>query len=872
MAGLLKRVRTFFRRSQLDDDLREELDAHIELRRRQLIDAGMDPQDARREAVRMFGNVTALREASREMWGVPRLESWLQDVRFGARLLRQTPLFTAIAVLSLGSGIAAAVTVFNIADAVLFRPLPVRAPQELRAFRVDMRLGAASKKTDGVPESAVHAIQRGADFARFVAFRTSSDVVLEAADTGPRSTRVEFTSPEYFEVLGVTARLGRLIAREDHVSGSAVAVITDHLWRRAFHADPAIVGRSVKLNGQVITIVAVVKSFRGLAADLPADVFVPLGLTGAIDPVGTRVNARLVARIRPGLTDAEAEQKYTALHRAALPGLPPGIQLTTRAIHAGHGVSEARGSLAQPLTLGLVLAGVLVLVACANTGALLLSRFVSRRGEFGVRVAIGAGRGRLARQLSIEALLVSLLAAAGGLLAGWLAAPLLMALAPDAGSQVAFDVRFDARLMVFTIVLAVACAGVAVAASLIRLSRSDVTSLIGVESRTTSTGSRRATRVLIAMQVACCLLLAVGAVSMARTLDNLRHVSLGFDLGQLFTVIVPATGLVDDSAAGVYHGALHDRIAAVPGVRRATMAQVGILTTSATTGTIDIDGFVPTTDDDRMARMFFIGPDYFETLGMPLVAGRAPTSHEIARGDQVAVVNERFAAFYFGRAESAIGRLVNRRVRIVGVASDARYNTPRDDVPRAMFVGYMPVRRAQMVHIVRASGNVPATLAAVRDVVASHDPRLRPTFATGDELMQTALAREVFFATIALVLAALSITLACAGVYGAVAYAVSRRRGELAVRLALGASATDVAGLVLRDPLATTLVGAAAGIPGAYFLMQWTGSLLFGVGPFEWVTVLGCTAALVVAALLAAAWPARRATRIDPVAALRNVT
>lgn len=870
MAGLLKRARAFFRRSQLDDDLREELEGHVELRRRQLIDEGMDPQTARLEAVRMFGNVTALRQSSRDVWSFPHLESLLQDVRFGARLLRQTPLFSTIAVLSLGSGIAAAVAVFNIADAVLFRPIPVRAPHELRAFRMEMRLGAASKQTDGVPEKAFLEIQRGADFADFIAFRTSSDVIAEPVGGAPRSTRVELVSPGYFEVLGVGVRLGRLLSRAEHDSGSPVAVITEHLWRLAFDADPGIVGRSLKLNGQVLTVVGVVRSFRGLAADLPADVFVSLRLTRAIDPMSVRINARLVARLRPGVTATEAEQKYTALHRAALPSIPRGAQLATTVIDASRGVSEARASLAEPLALGLVLAGVLVLVACANTGALLLSRFVSRREEFGVRVAIGAGRGRLARQLSIEALLVSLIAAGAGLLAGWLAAPLLMRLFPDAGSQVAFDVRFDGRLVVFTIGLAVMCAAAAVAASLFRLSRSNVATLISAESRSTVAGSRRATRALIAMQVACCLLLSVGAVSMARTLDNLRHVPLGFDLGQMFIVQVPANGLVEESAAGVFHGALHDRIAAVPGVRRATMAQVGILTTSGTTGTVDIDGFVPAAEDDRIARMFFIGPEYFETLAMPMLAGRAPTTLEVTRADRFAVVNERFAVFYFGSAEAAVGRLVNRELRIIGVVSDARYNTPREETPRAMFVGYLPMQRAHMVHIVRTAGDVPAVMAAVRDTVAAHDSRLRPTFATGQELLAAALARETFFATIAVALAALSITLACAGVYAAVAYAVSRRRAELAVRLALGASGGDVVRLVLRDPVVTTLAGAAAGIPGAYVVMGWLSSLLFAVPRFDWPTVFGCTAALLAFGLLAAAWPARRATRIDPVAALRS--
>ena len=870
MPGVFRRALAVFRRSRIDRDLREELEGHVDLRRRQLIEDGMDPEAARREAARMFGNVTALREASRDAWAFPRFESLLQDVRFGLRLLAQTPLFTSVAVLSLAVGIGAAVAIFNIADAVLFRPLPVRAPQELRAFRIEMRMGAASKKVFGVPEPALASVQQGADFADYIGFRTVDDVALDAgAGATSRLVRIELVSPRYFDTLGVIPVIGRFFLAHEDASARA-AVLSERLWRSAFNADPSVLGRTVTLNGHPVTVTGIAREFRGLMVDRQVDVFVPLAATGAVHPPSAQMPVMLVGRLRPGVTTAEAEQKHAALYRVAMPSLGKEIELHPQLLDASRGVAETREEFERPVTLGLWLAAVLVLVACANTGALMLARFVSRRGEFGVRVAIGAGRARLARQLSIEALLVALLAAGAGLLIGWLAAPLLLRLMPHTETAAAFELRFDTRLVAFTIVLAVACAAGAVSASLFRLWRSDATSLLSAESRATVEGSRRVTRGLIAAQVACSLLLGVGAISMARTLLNLRHVALGFDPQRTFVVDVNAAGLVDERTAAAYHGALHDRIAALPGVERSTMAQIGILTTAATVGTVDVDGFTPVTDEDRIARMFFIGPDYFETLGIPVIAGRTLSEQDTTGRQQVAVVNERFATFYFGSAANAVDRLVNGDVRIIGVVADTRYTSLRAEIWRTMFVTYRPVQRARMVHIIRAAGDRAAVMTAVGSAVRDHDGRIRPRLATGENLVAAAVARETFFAAIAIVLAALAITLACAGVYAAVAYAVSRRRAEFAVRMALGASAGDVMRLVLKDPLVTTLAGAAAGIPGAYLVLRSASSLLFEVSSFDPRTVVICTLALVTCALLAAVSPARRAARIDPVAALRN--
>ena len=654
-----------------------------------LVEEGVDPRDALFEARRMFGNVTAIRQETQDMWSFRWIDTLAQDVRFGTRLLVRTPLFTTVAVLSLALGIGAAVAVFNVADAVLFRPLAVHEPQSLRAFQVELRMGGAVKSTVGVSERDFPAIQSGSDFADFIGFRVADDVYLDALGGGSsRFTRVEFGSVNYFDVLGLSPVTGRLPSSADQRSSLTPVVISERLWRSVFDADPAIVGKTIALNGHPSIVTGVVRRFTGLVADRPADIFAPLESVSSIDPTLTNFVVMLVARLRPGVSVQVAEQKLASLYRVSMPGPAKTAQIRATMPSASRGVSGARAALERPLWLGLVLVAVLVFVACANTGGLMLSRFVSRQTEFGVRVAIGADRWRLVRQLAVEALLVSGAAATVGLLLGWLAAPMLMHVMPETGSQVAFELRFDSRLVLFTVMLATTCAAGAAAASLVRVWRSDPLVILQGESRSVLIGSRRITRILVAAQVACSLLLVVGAVSMARSLVNLRRVDIGFDAARTFVVDVNATGLAGPSTMAAYHRLLHERLATLPGVERATMAQMGVFARGSTAGSVDVPGFAPSSDEDRITRVFFVGPDYFKTLGMPILAGRALEPQDGAGRTRVTVVNEQFAKFYFGSVATALERTINRDVRIVGVVANAHYNTLREEPARAMFVSY----------------------------------------------------------------------------------------------------------------------------------------------------------------------------------------
>lgn len=843
---------------------------HMEMRRQQLVDNGMDPRDAAFEARRMFGNTALIRDDVRDGWGFRAIDTLAQDVRFATRLLRRAPVFTATAVLALAAGIGASAAVFSVADAVLFRSLPVRAPEELQSFRAVQTLGAASKIVSGVDPATFAEIQRAAGFAQFAGYRLLEDVTLTTdAGSSPALLRAELVSSNYFSLLGTRVVTGRLIGAEDAGAGVIPAVVSERLWRTGFNRDPRVIGRTMAVNGARVQITGVVRGFRGVVADSPADLFLPFAAAGAVEGPSSGP-IRLVARLAPGIRRGEAEHQMAILYANASPARIPGAVVRVELPSAQRGVSETRASLEHPLELALALVAVLLLVASANTGGLLLARLASRQGEFGVRIALGAGRGRLVRQLLVETLLLAAMAAAAGLVVAGVAGPLLVRSIPFT-MPLDYELRVDWRLTGFTVAVSAGATAAAAAASLFRLLRADPASMLAADARTVVGSPGRVAGALIAAQVACSLLLLVGAAGLTKTLLNLRSVPAGFNARETFAVDLNTAGRVaDPGRSREYLMRLHERVAAAPFVASATFAQFRLMAGGTTTGTVTFSGFTPAEDEDRWVRMYFVGPQYFETLGMPLLLGRDLEAGDRHGRERVAVVNERFAAFYFGTGSAAIGRIVNGNVRIVGVAANARYDTLRDEPARVMFVPYAQApHRAAMTLLVRAAGDRRAAIRTVMEAIHTHDPGLKTSVTTGTDWVSATLGREQFAASIALVLSVLAIFLACAGLYAAVSHAVSQRRGELAVRLALGATPADVIRLVIREPLRTTLLGVAAGVPATYAVMRAAASLLFDVPSFDAAAIGSCGLALMAVAAIAALAPAIRAARINPVTVLR---
>lgn len=869
---LVRRLRARFRRDRLDDQLAEEIRLHLELRTQALVNEGVSPVDAAREAHRAFGNTAAIREQARDLWGLGWADAWLQDVRYAARQLWRTPVFSSVAVLSLAIGIGAAAAVFTVADAVLFRELAVRDAQRLRSLRAEVRAGGGSKSFSGVSDEALAAIRRDSAFADIIGFRASDAVLVAGTDGGPRMLRAEFVSDNYFDVLEVAARAGRTLGLADAAHADTPVVVSERTWKAAFGGDAAVAGRRLTLNGVPAVVVGVARGFGGLVVDRPADIFVPLASGIAIDRGLAETQIRVVTKLKPGVSIESAEHQLTALlTRSGVPMLTGG-ELHLSLIDARRGISDSRAPLSRPLWLGLALVGVLLLVAGANTGGLFVARFATRQQEFGVRIAIGAGRARLVRQLTVEALIIATLAAFVSLGVAWIAAPVLLQSVPIGTLPPRFDLRFDWRLAAFTTAISSVGALMAAAAAAWRVLRTNPSTLLAAGSRTVVPGRRTLIKGLIAAQVACSLLLLTAAGSMARTLINLARVDPGFDPNQTFTVNVDASHRrLDQSAAHDYYARLQSRIAALPPVNRVSLVQIGLMTGAATSGTADVTGFVASTDEDRWVRMFFVGSDFFETTGMKVIAGESLQARHLSARERVAVVNEPFARFYFGTLDRAIGGLVNRDIRIIGVVAAAHYDTLRDAAVRAMFVPFTqaPPRR-QMTFVVRTgdSAGPASSMDAVTATIRAFDPQMTFTVTTGADRLASTTVRERFTAFLAATLSLLAVFLSCLGLYAAMAYAVSERRQELAVRLALGATGRDIVGQVVGDSLRTTALGISIGLPCIYALMPGLSSLLFGVAPFDVPTVLSAAALLLGVGALAGVPVARRAASIEPQEAL----
>ena len=873
VAALFRRAWACIRRRRLEDDLRAEVDHHLELRRLRLIEDGVHPDAAAAEARRLFGNEVLIREQTRELWSLRVLDDLGQDLRYGARVLRRAPAATAAAVLSLAVGIGAATSVFSVADAALFRPLPVTAPHELRQLRATLSLGAGRKVMGGVDPATFRVMAAAsAEAGRIVGMRTVEGVTFGTAGGTRGTLRVEIVSPNYFDVLGVRAAAGHLPRESESPHQGAIA-ISERLWRTALGASPDVPGRTLTLNGTPLLVTGVTRNFRGVVADRPADVFVPLESARFVDPAGEPPPLRVLVRLPPDIQVRVAEERLRALYAAAAPSLARGSELKVELLPASGGIADARELLDQPLRIALLFGLALLFVACANTGGLLLARFASRREEFAVRVAIGAGRGRLARQLVVEALLVGSLAALAGLAAASVAAPALLSAIPVGAAAPDFDLRLDWRVLTFTGGAGLLAVLIAAGISLWRTLRVHEASTLEVSGgRSIVRSRRRLTHGLIAAQVALSLLLLSAAGAMTRSLMNLREVDPGFDATRGILVTVDAAARASDAdALAAYFRRLGERIAAAPHVAAASLVQFPLLTSAATTGTVDVAGFSPVHDDDRWVRVFFVGAAFLETAGMRLIAGRDIRPGDRAGAERVAVVNETFAGFYFGRPELALGRIINADVRVVGIAADARYNTLRDAPVRAMFVPVEQARpRPSMTFVVRPAGEQQAAVRAVAEAVRTHDPAVRFRIATMEQQVAASLTRERFVASLAGVLSALALFLSCTALYGAVVYAVAERRAELAVRSALGASRRDIVRLVLRDPLRTAGAGILLGLPAAYLMLRFLSALLFGVGPFDLPTLLTGAVCLLLVTALSAIRPAQRAAAVDPLECLRR--
>jgi predicted permease len=822
--------------------------------------------------------------------GLPFVDVLIQDSRYALRSFRRSPGFTATAVLSLALGLGANTAIFSVLDAVLLRALPVKDPRQLFVLR-----------TGDFSYPAYQAFrQQNQSFTDL--FATSGITTLDAqiGDGASERAQVSLVSGSYFSVLGVPALVGRpFTVDEDRIPGAhPIAVLSYGYWERRFGRDPALLGRTIHISGTPVIVIGITPpAFFGEWVGAVADIWVPLTMWPRVVP-GRNLLAspttswlQIVGRLKPVSDVRRSEAALTAQYVQVLtdtyPHAPDDIRRDIARVHvtlepANKGLSSLRRQFARPLQVLMAIVVLVLLIACSNVANLLIARTTGRRHEIALRLALGISRRRLIGQVLTESLLLSVISGTVGLIFAWWSRDALLRLVTPDGSPVPLAVTTDTRLHAFVAALSMVTGIGFGLAPAWQSAHVNLVSTIGSAARGASGRARLALgSVLVISQVAMSLVLLMGAGLFLRTLLNLRNVDLGFAPESLLIVDVnPLAAGYRDGAYGTLCKRLLERLNAIPGVASATFSENGVLTgRDADTHHLRPDDFVAS-DDLPDIRFDAVGPAYFKTLGIPLLAGRDIDAHDDASGRRVIVINEALARLFFAGA-NPIGRQMlwgvgenSRAVEIVGVARDVKQHGPRDRTEPRFYVPYSQHGAAELGSarfMLRTAANPAAVLSLARQATASLDKALPiVSVDTGIGLEDRTLLQERMIATLSSAFAVLAVALACIGVYGLMAYRVVQRTSEVGIRMALGATPQHVLWLVLRQDLAWIAAGIAIGAPLAMAVSRLVHGLLFGVEGTEPATLMAAIVVMTSVGIVAGSAPALRAAQVEPAVSLRH--
>lgn len=874
------RLRSFFRRAQQDRELDAEMFAHLELAIEENLERGLSPAEARRQALVRFGGPQQVKETLREARGLPLLETLFQDFRFALRMLRRSPGFALVAIFCLTLGIGTNAAVFSWMEGLLFRPYPAVAHQE----RLVALTGTAAQDDLSWPDFLD--LQRNCKL--FEAFFVSK-IMGTTLSIGERAQVVtgSVVSSNYFPALGVHPILGRAFEPTEDVGRSAhpVTVISYQLWKERFGGDPQIIGKTQRMNGVLHTIIGVApEGFYGTFVGWAMKFWVPASMEDTFEAGGYKLEDRGerwiegYGRLKPGVTLEQAQQEVSAVAKRLDADYP--------ATNRGRGVKlwalwqtpfNNAGTLLPTLGIMLVVVVFVLLIACANVGNLLLVRAFARRHEITVRVAVGAGRRRLLQQLLIEGLVLSALAATGGLLiAHWSSHLLVLLLPVRNGNAMHLPGEMDWRVMALS--AAVCLASTLLFALLPAIEASNVDLAITLRSEMAGVVHGRSKSWvrsgLVVVQVSLCFILLAGAGLLLQSLERVRSDSPGFSTqGTLVTAVNLSASGYDVQRAKSFQDDLIDRVQGLPGVESAALARVTPLGYGTfSSAPIAVDGYQPPTDERLSVDYNQVGPGYFATIGIPLVSGREFTRADNETAAPVAIVNETMAARYWA-GKNPIGdrlQVKDKWLEIVGVAKTSRYYSMRE-MPKPFF--YVPLRQKFSVG---AALNIrtklrPETMAAAlsRELKAMDaNLALYEVISLQEQLDRSTSAQKVAV-TLTGVLAGLALVLASIGLYGVMSYTVSQSTRELGLRMALGARTPELFRLVISRGLALTAGGILLGAAAALGLTRLLGYLLYKVSPRDPLAFGSAFLILLIVSLIACLLPAWRATRVDPIVALR---
>jgi len=837
----------------------------------------------------------------------------IQDLRYAVRMLAKAPGFTAVSLLTLALGIGGNTAIFSIVDAVLLRSLPVANPHELALFSDDPSQGAYSGNvmTGLWYEFTYHDYEFFRDhnesFRDICAFQSNRYTIRIRALDSNSLARAEFArgkvvSGNYFSVLGVQPTVGRLLSPGDDRPGAPeVAVMSYAYWHRRYNNDSSIVGRTLEINGAPFTIAGVAApEFFGESMNTE-DFWFPLiahPLVSGHEPVfedTTYYWLNMMGRLKPGVTLRQAQVAVNVDLRQLLlvEAGPKPSQRYQRSLATSHiqlapgalGISYLRSKYSQPLHVLLAAVGLVLLIACANVANLLLSRAVSREREISVRLAVGATRGRLVRQLLTESVLLSSMGGLLGILGAWWGAKLLFVMVAGKGFPV--HISENSLVLGFALLISLAAGIMFGLAPAIRASRHDLASSMTRSTNLAGSSFRQfaSANCLVVLQIAIALPVLVGAGLFARTLRNLLSEDLGFHEDHLLIAYVePETAGYTPEQARVLYPSLLDGISAIPGVLSATIDSTTPLGGHESATSISIQGpsaphsqksGVPS--EDMGAHMVDVGARYFETVGIPILLGRDISPEDIQQNRRVGIINQTMARKYFAGA-SPIGQQYcqgspfqpDRAFEIVGVAADARYYSIREAIPPTAFNALGKLRRGEYI-VIRTAGDPTRIDAEASNVIATVAPLLPSTSVVPlRNQVQNRFKQDRTVAGLSGTFGGLALTLACIGLYGAMAYRVSRRTREIGIRVALGAQQSGVLLLVMKECALLVAAGLGIGIPLTLASTRIIASQLFELSPMDPLTITVVSVVLAIVAAIAGFVPARRAIRVDPMVALRS--
>jgi predicted permease len=899
----MKFLKNLLYRHRIESEMDTELRFHIDSFTADLIRQGIPSGEAQRRARMEFGAIEAKKEECRESLGLRLWDELRADCRYALRMMKQNPGFTLVAVVSLGLGIGANTAIFTFANEILLNSMDVPHSERLRIFNwtpgPKKFFTGHSWGNQGPGIASPFPYQLYLDMRRhndamddLVAFKDVYQMTV-TVDGQPEPIDGVLVSGNFYQSLVPKLIAGRAIAPDDDsLSASPVAVISDAYWARRFSRSADVLGKIIYLNRVAVTIVGVNSPhFKGPKAGGMPEVFFPLSLQprilvserGSLLAKNNFSWIMLMGRLKPGITDQEASTRMVLVFRNAIHSTIPELtesEIPRLSLIAGNrGLDLLSRDFSKPVYLLLALAGLVLLIACANLANLLLARSAARQREMSLRLAMGARRSRVMRQVLTEAILLAFFGGGAGLLLGYWGRNLIPDLVDNSWHPSGIDPHMDWLVFAFAFAITLITGLLFGLAPAWRAMRADINSGLKETGRMSTTRPKAFLgKALVVLQVSLSLLLLVGAGLFLRTLTNLRTADIGFNPQHilLFDLNPPRSQYPPQQRIALY-SQIEEKVAVLPGVQSATLSSVPLVANSG-----DNDCFSPTrkrsgNDDKGSVNVNSVGAGFFETMGIPIVNGRGFTIRDNQRAPKVAIVNQHLAKAFFA-GENAIGQTMiscdagSTPIEIVGVSADSKYDSIRSGVGPLIYLPYLQAADlGSMTFELKTAASTPSMAAEIREAVGSVDKDLALLeVRTQTQQIEATLSQERVFATLTSGFGILALILASIGIYGIMSYTVSRRTNEIGIRMALGARTATVLSMVLRETLLLALIGVAAGLAAAGAMTRLAAAMLYNLKPTDPLTFIAAAFLLTIIALASGFLPARRASGVDPMHALRH--